>query len=515
MTTRTKLLTTNSYSEAEAFNLLLGRELYVFLRRCLVELGVDDFEHTWHIPAMLHQLEEVRLGAILRHIINIQPRSLKSTIVSVVFVAWCWGHDPSLKFLCISYAQDLSSEFARQCRQIMQSPWYRALFPNTVLSGLATQRLTTTAGGRRISTSMQGKITGYGADYILLDDPQSAQAAQSPAERARTIETFRTSVASRLNKKKTGRILLVMQRLHEEDLSGWLLEQGGWGQMRFPTIADRDELIPLGNGRVHRRKIGDLLQPHREPQSVIDEQRRLLGIAGYSAQLLQTPLPAAGLIIQRNWVKRYQKVPSEGRIFMAIDTAGKNAATSDYTAFVIAMVVGRDVYVIDVIRERLNYPEIKARTIGLCRRYRVFRLLIEDASSGQSLIQDLDVERPYGVSTPIALKATSDKHTRVSDASSLVEEGHLHLPGFDAPWLPETESEMFGFPNTRHDDIIDALAHLLIDVKSRSVRHVAPAELLRDSPWRTGTSRRSGPVYNENGAEDCTDEDGCLRGRWY
>lgn len=513
MMNRAALQTNTSMSRADALFVLLGRDFHAFLRRVYAELGEKDFQDGWHLRAIGHVLEEVRHGRVQRQIINIQPRSLKSIIASVAWPAWCLGHDPSLKFMCVSYSQELAALFARQCRQVMESDWYRRLFPDTVLIRTAEHDLRTSAGGGRFSTSIGGTVTGFGADIILIDDPQNAADAHSGAERARVAAFWRNTLSSRLNDKRTGRVVLVAQRLHQDDLTGVLLEEGGFNSLRLPTIADEEQQIAIGRGRVHRRLAGDLLQPHRESEAVVDQQRRTLGSADFAAQYQQTPVPTEGAMIKREWVKRDTVVPVEGRVFMAMDTAGKDGVNNDYSAMVVARVIGRDVHVIDVIHDKLAYPDLKRRTIDLCRQHGVWRLLIEDASSGQSLIQDLTRERPGRVPTPVGRPVTRDKTTRVAAASSFIEEGHLWLPE-KAAWLADLESELFGFPNARYDDIVDALVHLLLDVKESSVWVAEPVQLLRPSPF---LGHGSSDSYDERGYDviDCTHETWeSQTGRW-
>jgi len=188
------------------------------------------------------KLTAVRQGKIRRLIINLPPRSLKSLLASVAFPAWCLGHDPSAQLLCVSYAQDLADKLARYCRGIMMSPWYRRIFPTRLAPHRqAVQEFITTGQGYRIACSNGGALTGRGADTIIVDDPLKPEEALSEAQRNATNEWYDHTLYSRLNDKRHGAIVIIMQRLHEDDLIGHVLGQEQWEVLSFPAIAEADE----------------------------------------------------------------------------------------------------------------------------------------------------------------------------------------------------------------------------------------------------------------------------------
>jgi len=201
---------------------------WLFLRRVFAELnpGVPYLDN-WHIHMIIEALEELRIGDERRLAVAMPPRSLKSIILSVALPAWILGHDPTARLICASYGQELADKMAYDCRQVMQSDWYRRLFSGTELASKrqALHNFETTAGGGRFSTSVDGVITGFGADYIILDDPMKPSEALSDAERMRTNNWVQHTLFTRLNDKRNGRIIIVMQRLHEDDVIGNILDR--------------------------------------------------------------------------------------------------------------------------------------------------------------------------------------------------------------------------------------------------------------------------------------------------
>jgi hypothetical protein len=203
----------------------------------------------WHIDAIVYQLMRVHAGEISRLLINQPPRSLKSISVSVAYVAWLLGRDPTRRVIVVSYSNDFAAELHRQFRMVIDAPWYRALFPGMRPAKDSGTELVTTLGGSRYATSVGGTLTGRGADLIIVDDPLKAEEALSEAARKRVIEWYAGTLVSRLNDKQKGPVVVVMQRLHENDLAGYLIEHGGWHHLDLPAIAVEASLIELGQGK--------------------------------------------------------------------------------------------------------------------------------------------------------------------------------------------------------------------------------------------------------------------------
>lgn len=262
----------------------------------------QQFHRGWVHEALAEFCTMVAVDNVAqRLIVNVPPRSAKSTFVAVALPAFLLGRDPTKRVIVVSYSQELANFFGRQTRQVMQSDWYRALFPSTQISGRAAEaKFYTTAGGYRLATSTGGMLTGRGGDIIIIDDPMKADDAYSLAAREASREWSLNTLFTRLDNKSEGVILLVQQRLHEDDLSGHMIRAGDWLRLSVPAIAVRDEEILLSRRplRFHSRRVGDVLDPVREPLVVLEQQKRQMGESAFAAQYQQDPLPPDGDIIK-------------------------------------------------------------------------------------------------------------------------------------------------------------------------------------------------------------------------
>src|SRR5262245_14092959 len=194
---------------------------------------------------------------------------------------------------------------------VVDAPWYRALFPRMQPARDSGSELVTTDSGSRYATSVGGTLTGRGADLIIVDDPLKAEEAMSEPARRRVIDWYAGTLVSRLNDKEHGPIVVVMQRLHENDLAGYLLGQGGWEHLDLPAIAFSDSVIPLGHGREMRRRAGDILHAQRESEEALDRIKAEIGSLMFSAQYQQQPIPLEGNLIRREWFRCYDRLPKE------------------------------------------------------------------------------------------------------------------------------------------------------------------------------------------------------------
>ncbi|MEM7670429.1 MAG: phage terminase large subunit [Pseudomonadota bacterium] len=470
-----------------ALDAILRSDFTAFLQKAFgTASGGGRLAPNWHHEAIAWELDRIRSGASTRLIVTMPPRYLKSITVSVAWVAWMLGHDPSLRFVCVSYSGDLAQKHASDCRAIMKTDWYRRIFPDTCIARDAEMDLRTTTGGGRLSTSVGGTLTGRGGNIIVIDDPIKPEDAMSETTRKRVLTWYANTLTSRLDDKRRGAIVLVMQRLHEEDLAGHLIEAGGWTHLSLPAIAEQREEIPLGSGCMHVRDVGEALHPDRESLEQLGLIKAQMGSTVYSAQYQQSPVPAEGLVVKRAWLQRYDAVPDRrpgDQIVQSWDTASKDGPFSDWSACVTALVGKRGVHVLDVFRGKLQFPDLKQKVTDLSRKHNTDVLLVEDAASGSQLIQVLRHEAPTGVPKPIARKPEADKQTRFAAASARIEAGELMLPR-EAPWLAEFEREVLGFPNLRHDDQADAMSQLLTwHQKRKTVAITAPELIYLDDPF--------------------------------
>src|SRR5262244_759746 len=248
------------------YQAVLRQDFTTFVARCFHELNPQaELAMNWHLEVIAAKLMEVREGKIRRLIINLPPRHLKSSMASIAFPAWCLGHDPSAQILSVSYAQDLADKLARDCRTIMTSPWYRQIFPTRLAPHRqAVQEFITTRQGYRLATSNGGVLTGRGADIIVIDDPLKPEEALSAAQRQAANDWYDHTLYSRQNDKQHGAIVIVMQRLNEDDLVGHVLAQEPWEVVCFPAIAEADEehrIETIWGSRSFTRRQGEALHP--------------------------------------------------------------------------------------------------------------------------------------------------------------------------------------------------------------------------------------------------------------
>jgi len=443
---------------------ILRRDFVAFNHRAFRALNTDTpYCGNWHLEVLAEKLEAVRTGRLRRLAIALPPRSLKSHTVSIAFVAFVLGHDPSRQIICASYAQDLSDKLARDCRALMTAPFYRALFATRLAADRqAVADFATTRGGFRFATSVGGVLTGRGADLVVIDDPLKADEAWSDVRRNAVNEWFDASLVSRLNDKEKGAIIIVMQRLHENDLIGHVMETGGFELLSFAALAERDErydvVTPYGP-RLFGRRQDAALHPERESQATLARLKEQMGTPAFLAQYQQTPAARDGAMIKAKWFPRY--APGElpkgfDLTVLSCDTANKASELSDYSALTLWGVTDFEYWLLDVVRKRLEYPDLKRTILEMARAHKCDHVLIEDRASGTQLIQELKRE---GLNVEAA-SPTDDKRMRVWAQTATMEQGKVHLPN-EAPWLDDYLRELTGFPNLRYDDQVDSTTQAL------------------------------------------------------
>jgi predicted phage terminase large subunit-like protein len=449
---------------------ILRTDFSAFAKACFSILHPDGtFMDNWHIHALAYHLEQVHVGKIRRLIVNMPPRSLKSMLCSVAFPAWVLGLEPGKRIICASYSADLAGRLSNEFRTVVNHKRYRRIFPGMRISDNKNteMEITTTQHGFRLATSVGGTLTGRGGNIVVIDDPLKPQDAFSEAKRGLPNDWFDHTVLSRLDDKRRDAIVIVMQRLHTDDLTGKLLaaERHGWTVLNLPAIAERDERIPTGDGLYHRRRRGSLLHPEREPREVLDEMRARLGEANFQAQYQQNPMPAEGNLIKRQWVRRYKELPprtSATYVIQSYDTASKEGASSSYSAGTTVHITEGKYSLVDVLRGRFDYPTLKAKVIAHAKKHTPDLILIEDAGVGTALITELRNAR----FTVLGVKPEHDKQTRMAIQSGKFEAGQVYLPQ-EAPWLRELEAELFAFPSARTDDQVDSISQALASPVSK------------------------------------------------
>lgn len=448
------------------WDLLRRNDFATFVGASFDELNPGTrYLHNWHIDVIADRLTQFADGKLTRLVIMLPPRSLKSHCASVSLVAWLLGRDPTKRIICASYSQDLADFHARGCLKLMQSDLYRRLFPRTQLSPArrAVAEFFTTQEGMRLATSVGGTLTGKGGDYVIIDDPLKPEDALSDTLRNNANEWYDGTVISRLNNKATGGVLIIMQRLHEDDLVGHVLQQKGWEVLRLPAIAETDEEYridtPLGH-RTFKRREGEALHPERESIATLDQIRAAQGEYHFAAQYQQLPAPRGGGLLKKAWLQYYEtheRPESFDHIVQSWDTAAKATQLADYSVCTTWGVKGDKIYLLEVYRAKLDFPDLRRAAIQLAEQHRPDYVLVEDQSSGTQLIQELPT---HGVMMVTPCKPKGDKVVRFHRITCLFETGKVLIPR-SAPWLAEFVYELTVFPTGRHDDQADSMTQAL------------------------------------------------------
>jgi predicted phage terminase large subunit-like protein len=408
-----------------------------------------------------------------RLVLNLPPRTLKSHIVSACLPAWLLGRDPGARIICASYSEDLARKFSRDCRALMESPFYKRVFARTRLNPKKSteSEFETTRRGYRLATSVGGTLTGRGGDMLIIDDPVKANDAGSEVALTGADEWFHNTALSRLD--SAGSIVIVtMQRLHEKDLSGILIEKG-WPHLAIPAIATETHTYVIGKDETYTRPLGEFLQAQWDTPERYKDKERELGSRVWAAQYQQNPMPAEGNMIKAAWLRRYDFPPAERRfrqVVLACDPAGKNGIRNDYTAIVICgFDESKELFLLHVARGHWTLVQMRDHIKRLAHEWNVNRIIIEDTASGMGLIQILKDENDLNV---IGQTPQGNKEARMSRHEALFEAGRILLPK-EALWSATFETELLGFPNATHDDQVDALL-LFLDWLPKARRYEVP-----------------------------------------
>jgi predicted phage terminase large subunit-like protein len=415
----------------------------------------------WHVDIMADSVQQLYRGDIRRLIVNLPPRHLKSIVMTVTQIAWWIGKSPGANIMLVCYGQSLAEDLLRRVKDVIAHPWYQRAFPAVCIGRVnSAHRLETTRGGRIFATSLGGVFTGMGADLIVVDDPLKAQDALSDARRARANQTFDEALLSRLNDPGEGRVVVVMQRLHEDDLAGHLLRRGGWTHIHVPIVAEESIIYPRAEAMAMRRLPGHIIDAQRTPLPVIDELRRTVGGVIFEAQYQQNPQPAAGLFLPLDNLGIYNEpLPLEAYDALAVgcDTAMAVGDDNDYTACVVIGRHGPHIHVLNCIQGRIPFNEQLLLLRQLYHAYPGIHLVIENAGQGIPLAQEL--RREFGMS-PILAAVRLNKVQRAAEIIPQLENGYVFLPAL-AEWTEPFLNELRAFPYGRHDDRVDALVHAI------------------------------------------------------
>lgn len=452
---------------------LMRQDLSTFIRMAFGELNPGtEYLHNWHIDLIADRLTRVFKGEITRLIINIPPRYLKSISASVAFPVWMLGLDPTLRIICASYSSELTEKLARDSLTLMQTPTYRRLFPRTRISSgrKAAYDFTTTAQGYRYAVSTGGSLTGRGADILIIDDPLKPDDAMSETLRKGVNEWFDGTALTRLDSKQYGVIVIIMQRLHLDDLVGHVQAKGeDWHIINLPAIAEVEETWTydvFSQSITVVRQPGSVLHQARENRATLEALRRSMSEMRFSGQYQQAPVPIGGGMIKTDWLQFYEPKDLPAKFDLVVqswDTASKVNDFNDFSVCVTIGIKNQIAYILDVYRARLEFPALKQQAIQLCQRHKPHQVLVEDKSSGIQLIQEL---KEIGMYQVIAVKPNGDKQTRMFRQAVKFENGRVRLPQ-NAVWQREYIHELTAFPAAKFDDQVDATTQALDHLEER------------------------------------------------
>ena len=422
----------------------------------------------WHLDIISDHLTAVMDGDIKRIIINIPPRHMKSLAACVFFPAWVWSYRPATQFLFASYAQTLSVRDSTRCRRLIQSPEYRERYDGVYqLTADQNQktRYDNNRSGYRIATSVGGSLTGEGGDIIVIDDPHKTDEALSTTKRGAALEWFDTAMSTRLNDPKTGAYVIVGQRVHEDDLCGHLLEQGGYYHLSLPVEYEPTATIYFNGKADPRTADSELLWADRFGRTEVDELKTRLGAYNVAGQLQQRPAPLEGGVIKADWMQWYTVAPTFDAVVQSWDMTFKQTDSGSFVVGQVWGIVGADKYLLFQIRKRLDFTE----TLNAVRRgtaeYPDTIKLVEEKANGAAVINTLrsEIENIIPINSKTFRWSDQSKEARLNAVAPQFAAGNVYLPIEEtAPWIPDYVAELTTFPSSRHDDQVDATSQALL-----------------------------------------------------
>lgn len=429
----------------------------------------------WALDAICEHLEAVTNGEIHRLLMNVPPGTMKSLLTGVIWPAWEWGprEMPEMRFVGTAHEETLAIRDSRRCRDLIKSDWYQKLWPLEFARDLDGKREfgNTKKGFRqaRAFTSM----TGVRGDRVILDDPISADNANSLAKLEEARIAFTETLPTRINSDKSA-IIVVMQRLNEKDTSGVILEMGlPYVHLCIPMRFEAARRCVTSIGWVDpRTEEGELMFPERFSEQQVKELETTLGSYGTAGQLQQRPAPRGGGIIKESWYRYYTVLPQLEWRVITVDTAQKVEQQNDYS---VLQCWGRSTtgqaVLLDQVRGKWEAPDLVVQARAFWNKHKdnklpkLRKMLVEDKVSGTGLIQTL---RREGVAIK-AVQRNKDKISRGHDAAPFIESGNVLLPE-DAPYLSDFLAESSTFPGGAHDDQLDPMFDAINEVQA------APAE---------------------------------------
>jgi len=441
----------------------------------------EPLQWNWHLGIITEHLEACKAGEIKRLLINIPPRHLKSWTVSVAFPSWWWASDPTVQFLATSADKDIVLRDADEQRDLCKSEEYRDMFRpqwdfRASSSGSKQEAkgyYRNSVGGHRISKVVGAKGTGHNADVILIDDPlDPTEAYNDKAGLADHVTAYRQKIVTRLNNPQAGIIVCIMQRLHELDLSGVMIEEGGWEHLCLPTEYDGKKRFTVLGPYDPRTSEGELLFPQRWPQEIVDKQKVDLTARGFAGQCQQTPAPAKGSMVLKEWLEYWtaEGLPKFDYLIGSWDCSfGAKTKDADYVVGQTWGLAGKRMYLLDQARARMSVPEMVAAIREQKRLWpAINRIVIEERAAGKNVMNTLQREIPGIEGFDPGGKS---KEERLSATLMIWEQHLVYLPspmhtgaeGQTYSWVKDHYvREITTFPAASHDDQVDATSQALL-----------------------------------------------------
>lgn len=428
------------------------------------------FQPNWHIDFICEHLEAVTAGQILRLVINIPPRYMKSLLVSVLWPCWEWYLRPQTRFVFSSYAETLASRHSLNRRRLIRSRPYQRFAPDVRLTRDQQEKFEfdNTLGGIMVATSTGGSITGKGGNRIIIDDPHNPTQAESDSQRQQAIDFYRHTLSTRLNDPKRDAMVVVMQRLHTRDLTAVCLEQE-FTHVCLPALApSATRILFPRSGRIGVRALDEPLWPERQSASDLEVQRQMLGSYGFAGQYQQQPVPRDGGMFNPEWWQYWDPPQHFDMIVQSWDLSFKDGEGHDYVVGLVAARIGAQVYILDRFKAKASFVETLQAIRRMVAKYPATRaVLIEDAANGPAVVNTLQKEIP-GI---LAVTPEGGKHSRAAAVQPQVEAGQVFLPrprfadghlNLEHPWVEDFIEQCSIFPVGEYDDDVDALTQLLV-----------------------------------------------------
>jgi predicted phage terminase large subunit-like protein len=440
---------------------LVQTEFLAFAMKAFATLNKGRrFGNDKYLKLLAQTLTRVATGEAKRLVVSMPPRHGKTFMGSICLSAWILAHDPSAKILVLSYGQDLADKIAYTIRAILQSDWFKQAFRTRLAKNRTKVMdfLTTDGGGVR-SLSIEGGVTGLGADYIIIDDPVEIKECDNADRLQRVNRLFDDEIQTRLDRPKKGCIVIIAHRISENDLPGHVLQKGGWKQLKLPLIAMRSRTYDLGGGEVWERKKGELLRPDAFTKRDI---RRLRDSKQPGFETLQQQHPGGRdrLRIKAEFFPAFSAADrqrGQSPVVLSIEPGQKGGPTNSFSVIQAWAPKDGAHRLLDQWREHASYPEFRSQARLFIRKYRPSAVLIEDTGQGPSLRAEVKAQNGMEL---VPIIPVGDKIERLRRHRRAIRDGLVQLPQ-GAAWHAEFISEATQFPYGPFDDQMDALSQYL------------------------------------------------------